>query len=97
MKIQKLTEEKKRTTTTKCPKCGSRSFVISIFGSICGKCFYKEKVKEKRTPKKEFWEKDLLDLLEFTKKEVIDPDRFHSFVSIQIKQSLQQERERIIR
>lgn len=29
----------------KCPKCGSSKFVISIFGSICGDCFYEEKSK----------------------------------------------------
>ena len=35
--------EKQHTWITKCPKCGSRKFVISIFGSICGDCFYEEK------------------------------------------------------
>lgn len=28
---------------TKCPKCGSRKYVMSIFGKICPDCFYEEK------------------------------------------------------
>ena len=43
-KEEKKVKNKDRTITTKCPKCGSRKFVISIFGSICGDCFYEEKV-----------------------------------------------------
>lgn len=27
----------------KCPRCGKRMFVESIFGSICGACFYEPK------------------------------------------------------
>ena len=26
----------------KCPSCGRKEFVVSIFGSICRKCFYTE-------------------------------------------------------
>ena len=35
-------EHNKKTPLTKCPKCKSRKFVISVFGSICGDCFYEE-------------------------------------------------------
>jgi NAD-dependent SIR2 family protein deacetylase len=35
---------------TKCPKCSSRKYVISIFGSICPDCFYEEKRNLKGHP-----------------------------------------------
>lgn len=44
--------QKDRTEITKCPKCGSRKFVISIFGSICGDCFYEEKGESKSQKEK---------------------------------------------
>lgn len=24
----------------KCPRCGSKSYIVSVFGSICAKCLY---------------------------------------------------------
>lgn len=33
----------KNPPLTKCPACGSRKYVISIFGRICPDCFYEEK------------------------------------------------------
>ena len=44
MKKVKKVKKEDRTMITKCPSCGSRKFVISIFGSICGDCFYEEKI-----------------------------------------------------
>ena len=40
-------ERKDRTIVTKCPNCGSRKFVIGLFASICGDCFYEEKIDPK--------------------------------------------------
>lgn len=40
----KRVSEETRTKITKCPKCGSRKFVISVFGSVCENCFHEEKV-----------------------------------------------------
>jgi len=34
--------KKEKTKITKCPRCGSRKFCISIFGSICPDCFYED-------------------------------------------------------
>ncbi len=36
----------KEVFITKCPKCGSRKYVLSIFGAICPDCFYKEKAEK---------------------------------------------------
>ena len=33
----------KKRHHTLCPKCGGEKFVKSVFGSICGECFYEEK------------------------------------------------------
>ncbi len=35
--------KKKKVFITKCPDCGSRKYVLSVFGAICPDCFYKEK------------------------------------------------------
>ena len=52
---KKEVTSKERTKITKCPKCGSRRFIISIFGSICPECFYEEVIINK--------EKDWSDII----------------------------------
>ena len=34
---------KKRNKMKKCPKCNKLSYIKSIFGNICGNCFYESK------------------------------------------------------
>ena len=44
-----------KTHNKLCPKCRSEKFVISVFGSICGDCFY----EEKEAPKDNLLEKEI--------------------------------------
>lgn len=43
--MKKILKKEERTKITKCPECGSRKFVISVFGSICEDCLYEEKIE----------------------------------------------------
>jgi transcription initiation factor TFIIIB Brf1 subunit/transcription initiation factor TFIIB len=37
----------KKLPLQQCPKCKKKSFVVSVFGSVCGKCGYVPKEKSK--------------------------------------------------
>lgn len=42
MKEKKKTKKKNKLPLAKCPDCGKKKLIVSIFGSICQNCFYKE-------------------------------------------------------
>lgn len=40
---KKLIEEVKSKKAKTCPRCNQQSYIVSIFGSICSRCFYEPK------------------------------------------------------
>lgn len=45
-KIKKLVDDIKANKAQTCPRCNNQSLVVSIFGSICSRCFYEPKGDE---------------------------------------------------